>query len=241
MKNVLLFIFLLFPAAAVAGDYYLKVRTTLLGNAGNVSLQSEANAKLYVSIVDSLPSPIDGPVHYPHSLIEAYPKIDDGNWFQAPYGNPSPNYGVIYYSDVPRSVTLFHDATGVKTILKSGDPETTISGGVAILLPDGLVVAPGLSWDTSGNKFAIAAAMPARPVTTHPSDFSKTDGNDPSNVEPRNRNARNNSSDSCVQGYHASGHRQNVTIMAMLPTFYNATCRSMEVYSGPVEYRVRFE
>ncbi len=237
MKNVLLFVFLVFPATAFGGDYYLKVRTTLLGNAGNVSLQSEANAKLYVSIIDSLPSPIDGPVHYPHSLVEAYPKID---WPYATYGNQSPDHGVIYYSDVPRSVTLFHDATGVKTILKSGDPETTISGGVAIMLPDGLVVAPGLSWDTSGNKFAIAAAMPARPIIAHTGDFSKTDSNDPSAAEPRHRVTRYYTRDGCVQGYVGSGHRQVVTILAMIPPS-NSTCISMEVYSGPVEYRVRFE
>lgn len=158
-------------------DYYLKFETVGGTFDYNTSIHNTGSAKtVNVSIVDAPAN--DGRVHWPRSMVGAKAKIyyraaysSSTTTFTSNTGGANQDKTVFYVADVPRSVTI-HSSTGTsKTVITFGETPQAFGSAPNFLLPDGLLVAPGLSYYynrssngsiTKNNKVFMVAAPPLR-------------------------------------------------------------------------------
>lgn len=238
MRSLLL-VGLLFLTPYVYSDYFLKFETSgAAHDYGNQTLPSNSGAWLKVSIVDTYP--VGKVVHFPGSQIEAWP----GYKFSASNNGYSRkddgvNHTEFYVSDIPRSITLRTLSDGQKETVSFGDAPKTLSAAPAVLLPDQLVVAPGVEIDHKFNnhKIYIAAAMPVRPLVSNGQNGSDVLGFDLRNEVVAKGN-------NCVQGWYTSAVHGEAIEMRHAVTSWpanSANCWSIAAYTGKLSHRITFE
>lgn len=215
---------------AFAAEYFLKFEASGSTIGATDSVLSSSVTWLKLSIVEGFPT--DGPIHFKRTRTGSYTKYVESNRQKA--------LGVdnvyFYVADVPRSIMLTRLSDGSKEEIKHGQAPKTYANGPAFLMEDGLLVAPGISFDDSSGsevyKVFVAATMPVVTAFGHheidPSGFSP----DSITINP----------DECAQGWFQSGVDGNGVIMVQaINRDTNTRCIKRAMYSGYITHIVREE
>ena len=231
------------PGVAEAKIYYLKFEVQGGSHDAATTLASNAAANVTVSIVSTHPT--DGPVHWKNSMIGAS-VTDNGTGqsnqvYQKNQGDL--NNTTFYFADVPRTLTVVDNASGVPALVKFGTTQT-FTGAPSFLLPDGLLVAPAVArthstaWPYEFFEVFLSAAMPVRPAplpyNSPAGDFKQVQNVFENDTEDR----------VCIQGWMESAlHPGQVEVWQTVPyqsghntSATNQSCAMTQVYRGPLSH-----
>lgn len=231
-QTVFLFLIVVITSSANA-DYYLKFTASGASLPNGTKLVDSTASWIDVSIIDTHPN--DGPIHYENSLIGSYTKFNRTyspsiNGYRGDHDNL-----YFYYEGVPKSVTIKNTNTGVKRVITAGNQPERFNNAPAFLLPDRLVVAPGLSVIKTGSsttavsgKIYVVASMPMRPVVGYSYDATIFDNNIAAHIRQTELN--------CVEGWTESHYKGAIAIWKVVET-----CQSFQMFAGDLSHVIKFE
>ena len=234
MRALIVTFLLLFLSPLAQAEYYLRFTASGAPLAQGELFKDSSDTWLELTIIQGHPS--DGPVHYEGSLIGSELKVIRSNNGSA-YREIGVDHVNFYVADVPRSITIIDNSNGgSKFTLSYGDDPERLVGTPSVLMPDGLLVAPGLSADYRPDpdiqNIYVAAAMPKRPYTG-------TDKITPA-IFPQDGWATLGST--CYHGWQTgTTDGESVEIWQAIARKNNSYCDSVAVYSGYLTHVVRYE
>ncbi len=211
--------------------YYLKFTSSGASHSGNSTFKDNAGAWLEVSIVDTHPT--DGPIHWKNSQTGSFTG-ESASGHKKRYGTY--NNLQFYYADVPRSLTVIENSSGTPTTITAGSSPVRFTSAPSFLLPDGLLVASGVSQYPARNIYVIAA-MPIRFIpATDSYEHIEYRGNH-SYHRDSGKNDRN-----CLQGWtEAALTMGSVEIWQAVESSNSSAdgkCASSRIYRGPLSHIV---
>lgn len=224
-------IMLLASGHAHAKIYYLKFTSSGASHSHINVFKDNAGAWLEVSIVDSHPT--DGPIHWKNSQTGSFTG-ESSSGHKKRYGTFNNLH--FYYGDVPRSLTLINNATGTPTKITAGDAPVRFSSAPSFLLPDGLLVASGVSQHPTRNIYVVAA-MPIRYIpATDSYEHVEYRGNW-SFHRDQGKNDRN-----CLQGWTEAALTIGAVEIWQAVESSNSSadgkCASSRIFRGPLSHIV---
>ncbi len=236
-KGFWLGLFLVWISPHTFADYYLKFETSGGTFDYSTPIQNTGTAStVEVSIVDTPAN--DGRVHWPNSMVGAranvyYRTVFSSNTTAFASAGTEDDKKVFYVAGVPRSVTVRSPNGGTNTVITHGEAPEPFTSAPNFLLPDGLLVAAGLSYYyyrksngtiTRNNKVFMVAAPPVRstPVAAGAGNLSFYL--------------------SCAAGWSDLGGVIAIWQNGVYSkTNLESTCKSVSVYNGTNRYIVRYD
>lgn len=232
LKLLSTFLLLLVSSHSYATIYYLKFTSSGATHDGTSTFKDNVGAYLEVSIVDSFPT--DGPVHWKNSQTGSF-TFENANKHKKIEGTTNNLH--YYYADVPRSITIIDNSSGTQTTITHGNAPVKFSSAPSFLLPDGMLVAPGLSHNP--RKIYVAAAMPIRRLPAY-EPFSGYDFR--GGLRYKKDTGKNDFS--CLQGWSESVRVVGeVEIWQAVYDYLNSTsvdgqCATSKIYRGKLSHIV---
>lgn len=212
-------------APFASADYYLKFETSGSNIGLSALLSANSGSWIDVSIIDTHPT--DGSVHYENSRIGAWV-----SYLNAKRATNNNNKTTFYFADVPRSLTITNTSDGSKTTITEGGDAVRFNSAPAFLLPDGLLVAPGIARISSNSyKIYMAAAMPIAKMAFYQSL-------DPDEFSGARLSGTNGF---CVEGWSESPFEPGYVELFQVVKTGTYACESMPMFGGKLSHVIKFK